>query len=72
MLEREEESRLKAGIQKFYKRKEKDTSKPFKVLGILVTRDPHQGTLKLSQPEYIESMLQRYDMEWLQPVATPV
>jgi len=27
----EEESRLKAGIQKFYKIKEKDTSKPFKV-----------------------------------------
>jgi len=31
----EEESRLKAGIQKFYYIKEKDTSKPFKVLSIL-------------------------------------
>src|SRR5882724_11402723 len=28
----EEESRIKSGIQKFYKIKEKDTSKPFKVL----------------------------------------
>ena len=37
----EEESRLKAGIQKFYKIKVKDTSKPFKVLGILVMRDTH-------------------------------
>jgi len=42
----EEESRIKSGIQKFYKIKEKDTSKPFKVLGILVTRDTHWGTLK--------------------------
>ena len=32
-----EESRLKADIQKFYKIKQKDTSKPFKILGILVT-----------------------------------
>jgi len=37
----EEESRLKARIQKFYKIKEKDTSKLFKVLGILVMRDTH-------------------------------
>jgi len=40
---------LKADIHKFYKIKEKDTSKPFKVLSILVTRDTHDGTLKLSQ-----------------------
>jgi len=52
-LSEEGESRLKAGIQKFYKIKEKDTSKPFKVLGILVTRDTQQGTIKLSQSEYI-------------------
>ena len=39
----EEELQLKAGFQKFYKIKEKDMSKPFKVLGILVTRDPHLG-----------------------------
>ena len=50
----EEETNLKAGIQKFYKLKEKDTSKPFKVLGMLVARNMHDGTLKLSQPEYIE------------------
>jgi len=47
----EEESRIKSGIQKFYKIKEKDTSKPFKVLGILVTRDTHRGTLKITQPD---------------------
>jgi len=45
---KEEELDLNAGIQKFYKIKEKDTSKPFKVLGLLVTRDTHDGTLKLS------------------------
>ena len=33
----EVELNLKSGIQKFYKLKEKDTSKPFKVLGILST-----------------------------------
>ena len=67
-----EESSLKARIQKFYKIKEKDTSKPFKVLGILVTRDTHLGTLKLSQSEYIDSMLQRFNMTMCNPVNTPI
>jgi len=44
----EEELDLKASIQKFYMIKEKDTSKPFKVLGILVTRDTHDGTQVIS------------------------
>jgi len=68
----EEELRLKAGIQKFYKIKEKDTSKPFKVLGILVTKDTHHGTLKLSQAEYIDSILQKFNMADCNPVITPV
>src|SRR5882724_1070542 len=68
----EEELDLKHGIQNFYKIKEKDTSKPFKVLGIRVMRDPHNGTLKLSQPEYIKSILQRFDMTNCNPVVTPV
>ena len=68
----EEESKLKAGIQKFYKIKEKDTSKPFKVLGILVTRDTHRGTLKMSQSDYIDSILQRFNMTDCNPVVTPV
>jgi len=38
-----EESILKTSIQKFYKIKEKDTSKPFKVLGILIMRDIKMG-----------------------------
>jgi len=58
----EEELDLKAGIQKFYKLKEKDTSKPFKVLGMLVTRNTHDGTLKLSQPEYIDVMLRKLEL----------
>jgi len=56
-LSKEEELDLKAGIQKFYKLKEKDMSKPFKVLRMLVTRNTHDSTLKLSQPEYINMML---------------
>src|SRR5882672_5725840 len=68
----EEELKLKTSIQKFYKIKEKDTSKPFKVLGILVTRDTHRGTLKLSQADYIDTILQRFDMNSCNPVLTPV
>src|SRR5882724_10112167 len=49
-LSEEEELKLRAGIQKFYKIKEKDTSKPFKVLGILIMRNTHRGTLKILQP----------------------
>ncbi len=68
----EEELRLKDGIKQFYKIKEKDTSKPFKVLGILVTRDTRRGTLKLSQSEYIDSILQRFDMAKSNAVLTLV
>ena len=68
----EEECKLKAGIQKFYKIKEKDTLKPFKVLGILVTRDTHLGTLKLSQSEYINSLPERLGMTDYNPIVTPV
>jgi len=68
----EEELDLKAGIQKFYKIKEKDTTKPFKVLGILVTRDTHEGMLKISQSEYMNSMLQRFNMVDCNPVVTLV
>ena len=69
-LSSEEELQLRTDIQKFYKIKEKDTSKPFKVLGILVTRDSHRGTLKLSQAEYIDSILQRFDMTNCNAVVT--
>ena len=63
---------LKAGIQKFSKIKQKDTTKPFKVLGILVIRDTHEGMLKISQSKYINSMLQRFNMVDCNPVVTPV
>ena len=68
----EEELDLKAGIKKFYKIKEKDTSKPFKVLSILVTRNTHHGTLIMSQSKYIDTMLQRFDMTNFNPVVTPI
>jgi len=71
-LSEEEEVRLKVRIQKFYKIKDKDTSKPFKVLGILVTRDMHQGILKMSQSDYIEHMLIRFNMSECNPIATPI
>jgi len=59
---KEEELDLNAGINEFYKIKEKNACKPFKVLRILVTRDTHNGTLKLSQSKYINSILQIFDM----------
>jgi len=68
----EEESWIKSRIQKFYKITEKDASKLFKVLGILVTRDTHRGTVKLMQSEYIDSMLLRFDMRDCNPVVMPV
>jgi len=52
-----EELNLKASIQKFYKLKEKDISKSFKVLGMLVTKNTYDSTLKLSQLQYIDTML---------------
>src|SRR5882724_5190874 len=67
----EEETNLKAGIQKFYKLKEKDTSKPFKVLGMLVARNTHNSTLKLSQLEYIDAMLQKFELADCQGLSNP-
>ena len=72
MLERGGGIALKGRYQKTYKIKEKDTSKPFKVLGILVTRNTHQGTLKISQSKYIEMLLQRFNMANSNPVTTPL
>src|SRR5882724_8751080 len=69
---KEEELRIKHGIQKFYKIKEKNTTQPFKVLGILVMRDMHQGTLKLSQADYINGLLQWFDMGDCNPVLMPI
>ena len=57
-LSEEVELSLKVSIQKFYKIKEKDTSKLLKVLGILVMRDTHRGMLKLSQAKYSDSIFQ--------------
>jgi len=68
----EEELRLTPIIKRFYKIKEKDTSKPFKVLGILVTRDTHQGTLNLSQAKYIDTLHQWFNMSSCNPIVTSV
>jgi len=42
------------------------------VLSILVTRNTHDGTLKLSQSEYIDTMLQKFKLTNCNPVATRV
>jgi len=67
-----EESRLKPSIKRFYKIKEKYTYKPFKVLRILVMRDTHQGTLKLSQAKYIDAVLLQFNMSSCNPMVMPV
>jgi len=56
-----EELRIKHGIQKFTRSKRRTQLTP-QVLGILVTRNTHQATLKLSQADYIDKLLQRFDM----------
>ena len=70
-LSKEEELRLKADIWRFYKIKQKDTFKPFKVLGILVMRDTHRVMLKLSQAEYIDSILQQFELSDCNMVIMP-
>jgi len=59
---KEEELDLEAGIPKILQDQRERHLKPFKVLEILVTRDTHNGMLKLSQSKYIDSFFN--DSTW--------
>jgi ATP-binding cassette subfamily B (MDR/TAP) protein 1 len=50
----------------------KDLGPARKILGMQITRDKQRGVLQLSQAEYINRVLQRYNMGNAKPVSTPL
>ena len=50
----------------------KDLAEAKKILGIKIIRDKVAGTLKLSQAEYVEKVLKRFNMDESKAVGTPL
>ncbi|WVY93468.1 hypothetical protein V8G54_032556 [Vigna mungo] len=50
----------------------KDLGPAKKILGMQITRDKQKGVLQLSQAQYINHVLQRFNMEKAKPVSTPL
>lgn len=50
----------------------KDLGPAKKILGMQITRDKQRGILQLSQAEYINRVLQRFNMDNAKPVSTPL
>lgn len=50
----------------------KDLGPEKQILGMRISRDLAQGTLRLSQAEYIERVLQRFNMQSAKTVGTPL
>ena len=50
----------------------KDLGSAKKILGMQITRDKQRGILQLSQAEYINRVLQRFNMGNAKPVSTPL
>jgi hypothetical protein len=50
----------------------KDLGPAKKILGMQITRDKQKGTLQLSQGEYINRVLQRFNMGNAKLVSTPL
>ena len=57
----DEIGRVKKDISKFWSFKEKDVSQSVKILGILVTKDT-DSSITISQPDFIDSTLQSFNM----------
>ena len=62
--------RLKQQLSKEFDMKDLGTAK--KILGMQITRDKHRWILQLSQAEYINRVLQRFNMDDVKPVSTPL
>ncbi|BBH04062.1 Toll-Interleukin-Resistance domain family protein [Prunus dulcis] len=62
--------RLKQQLSKEFDMKDLGPAK--KILGMQITRDKHRGILQLSQTEYINRVLQRFNMGDAKPVSTPL
>ena len=50
----------------------KDFESAKQILGIRITRDKANGTLKLSQVGYVKKILSRFNMNETKPVSTPL
>ena len=48
----------------------KDLGATNQILGMRITRDMTNGTLKLSQTEYVKKILSRFNMNEVEPVST--
>ena len=49
----------------------KDLEAAKQILGMRIIRDKANGTLKLSQSEYVKKVLNRFNMNEAKPVSTP-
>ena len=68
-LDMDDIRRLKQQFLKEFDMKELGPAK--KILGIQITRDKQRGFLQLSQADYINRVLQRFNMGNAKPVSTP-
>ena len=50
----------------------KDLGAAKQILGMRIIRDKANGTLKLSQSEYVKKVLSRFNMNETKPVSTPL
>jgi len=62
--------RLKGKLSKEFEMK--DLGAASQILGMKITRNREERTLKLSQEEYVGKVLKRFNMEGAKPVSTPL
>ena len=66
----EEINNLKKQLSKQFAMKDLGAVK--QILGMRIIRDKANGTLKLSQSEYVKRVLSRFNMNEAKPVSTPL
>ena len=66
----EEINNLKKQLSKQFAMKDLGAAK--QILGMRIIRDKANGTLKLSQPEYLKKVLSRFIMNEAKPISTPL
>ena len=66
----DEINNLKKQLSKQFAMKDLGAAK--QILGMRIIRDKANGTLKLSQSEYVKKVLSRFNMNKAKPVSTPL
>ena len=66
----EEINNLKKQLSKQFAMKDLGAAK--QILGMKIIRDKANGTLKLSQEEYVKKILSRFNINKAKPVSTPL